>query len=75
VSEADSGGPVVFNRIGTENWQVAAVISGYRHESVAISGGAGEVATITGIIVAHDVRHAVEAIDAQGGADPACNSA
>lgn len=62
-----SGGPVVFNRPGTQDWHVAAVVSGYRTESVAVDGGAGVVPTNTGIIVGYDVCHATEAIDAHAG--------
>jgi hypothetical protein len=59
-----SGGPVVFNRPGTKDWQVVAVVSGYRTERVAVEGGAGEIPTNTGIIVGYDVRHAIAAVDA-----------
>ena len=59
-----SGGPVVFNRSGTKDWHVAAVVSGYRTERVAVVGGVGEVSTNTGIIVAYDISHAVDSIDA-----------
>ncbi len=59
-----SGGPVVFCKQGTTDWQVAAVVSGYQSEQVAIIGGTGAVPTNTGIIVAYDITYAVEAIDA-----------
>ncbi|MGI9016641.1 MAG: hypothetical protein ACR2HR_05975 [Euzebya sp.] len=59
-----SGGPVVFNKAGTTEWHVAAIISGYRTELVAVNGSAGRVPINTGIIVRYDVCHAVAAIDA-----------
>lgn len=59
-----SGGPVVFNRSGTNDWHVAAVVSGYRTERVAVHGGSGEVPINTGIIVGYDICHAVAAMDA-----------
>lgn len=58
-----SGGPVVFNRHGSVEWQVVAVVSGYRVEQVSVAGGAGLVPMNTGIVVAYDIKHAIEAID------------
>ena len=58
-----SGGPVVFCKSGTQDWHVAAVVSGYRTEEIAVHGTAGFVPVNTGIILAYDIRHAIEAID------------
>lgn len=58
-----SGGPVVFCAVGTTRWHVAGVVSGYRTQAVAVDGGEGAVPMNTGIVVAYDIRHAVEAID------------
>lgn len=61
-----SGGPVVFQNSGTSTWQVLGVVSGYRTEHVAIAGGSGTVPTNTGIIVAYDIKHAIDAIELDG---------
>ncbi|UNN05266.1 S1 family peptidase [Rhodococcus opacus] len=58
-----SGGPVVFNRLGTDDWQVLGVVSGYRTQAVAVADGAGHVPTNSGIILAYGINHAVESID------------
>jgi len=59
-----SGGPVVFCKSGTRSWSVAGIVSGYLPDAVDVVGGAGgTVSTNTGIIVAHQIRHAVDAID------------
>ena len=62
-----SGGPVVFQRSGGDmvtGWHVAAVVTGYQCEPApnvenkeAERGWAN-----TGIVIAHDVKHALEAI-------------
>jgi hypothetical protein len=62
-----SGGPVVFKQGGSDSWHVAAVVSGYRAEHVGVHGGEGAVPVNTGIIVAHDIAAAVEAIDHSAG--------
>jgi S1-C subfamily serine protease len=62
-----SGGPVVFCRQGTQDWHVAGVVSSYWTEQVSVVGGVGTVEANTGIIVAYDIRHAVEAIDSSTG--------
>lgn len=58
-----SGGPVVFCKNWATDWHVAAVVSGYRTERLAVEGDAGEVPMNTGIIVAYDVQHGIDAID------------
>ena len=59
-----SGGPVLFRNVGTQEWHVAAVVTGYLHENVQVQKTAGIVSVNTGIILAHDIRHAIESIDA-----------
>ena len=60
-----SGGPVVFCRNGTTHWQVMTIVSGYLSEkNKVVDGGSGAVLANTGIIVANDIRYAVESIDA-----------
>ena len=59
-----SGGPVVFCRMGTQDWHVAGIVSGYRTESVSVRGGAGEIPINTGIVLAYDIAHGIESIDA-----------
>jgi hypothetical protein len=59
-----SGGPVVFNRQGSSDWHVVAVVHGYRFEDIPVKGAPGSVPMNTGIIVSYDIRHAVDAIDA-----------
>lgn len=58
-----SGGPVVFQREGTSQWNVAAVVSGFLTEEIAIAGSPLAVPANTGIILAYDVHHAIDAID------------
>ena len=65
-----SGGPVVFNRggVGNVNWQVMGIVTGYVTQEIAVAGGlpglAGLVPTNSGIIMAYDIKHATDAIDA-----------
>ena len=59
-----SGGPVVFNRQGSREWRVAAVVSGYLTEELAVNGGAGSISANTGIVLGYDIQHALDSIDA-----------
>jgi len=58
-----SGGPVVFNRNGTQDWHVMAVVSSHAAEVLAVEDGIGTVSVNTGIINAYDIGFAVDAID------------
>lgn len=58
-----SGGPVVFNKSGTKDWHVAAVVSGYLPERIDVVEGEGVVPVNTGIVLAYDIAAAVDAID------------
>ncbi len=69
-----SGGPVVFRRGNTNEFRVAGVIRGYKHEMVPVlkkedlndpAAKAFEdlyTRANTGIVVAYDIKHIVEAI-------------
>jgi hypothetical protein len=65
-----SGGPVIFNRDGdSQHPQVCAVIAGFRRETQPVFQGTVELSDVTaaansGIIVATDIMHAREAIEA-----------
>lgn len=60
-----SGGPVVFNKLGTRDWHVAAVIVSYHVESTRVEGTArGMVPMNAGILYGHDIGHACDAINA-----------
>ena len=64
-----SGGPVVFCPPGRKEFQVAAVVSGYRWASAPVRDHEDRDAEFhlrenTGIVVAYDVREAVELIRA-----------
>ena len=66
-----SGGPVVFTNIETDEFHLAGVVSGYRSESLVVHDDKDvpttlEVDVNTGIVLAHDIVHAVEAIDSYG---------
>ncbi len=58
-----SGGPVVFNKIGTKDWHVMSVVSAYRTEQISVVGGTGAVPANTGIVITYDIRHAVDSIE------------
>ena len=64
-----SGGPVVFQIPGSNDFKVAAVISGYRvgYERVVINDEEQELPYNTGLTIAHDLRNAISAITATAG--------
>ncbi len=61
-----SGGPVVWTEVGSNEYKVAVVISGYRYENEPVY--VGEEATAmayrynTGIIIAYAIEHATDLI-------------
>lgn len=62
-----SGGPVAFQKQGSdpgEGWCAAAVVSGYAPEPVRMEGthGIPEVQVNAGIVIAYDIRHALDII-------------
>jgi S1-C subfamily serine protease len=63
-----SGGPVVFQDLSDHKWKVMAVVQGYRPEAAKLRIGKTEVDTKilvnSGILVAYDIKYAVDAIDA-----------
>jgi hypothetical protein len=67
-----SGGPVVFNRPGTADWHVFAVVRGYPSELLEVKvnpndddePAMGYVKANTGIILAYDIDNAIRDIDA-----------
>ena len=66
-----SGGPVVFTPVGRPKgeWRVAAIVSGYESEKIPLRMPDGKqtglwVASNTGIVRAHGIMHALDAIDA-----------
>jgi len=64
VNEGFSGGPVVYNMIGSDQWWVAAVVAGFMSAPVPVRGGPGRVDINAGIVEAHDIGHALDAINA-----------
>jgi S1-C subfamily serine protease len=62
-----SGGPVVFQDLSDHKWKVMAVVQGYQNETAKVRVGKNEVNTNilvnSGILVAYDIRYALEAID------------
>jgi hypothetical protein len=70
-----SGGPVVFYPPGSNMLHVAGVISGYRIDPLEVvdeerPDWRAVVEANSGIIVAHGIGHATEAIDAHRGSRP-----
>lgn len=63
-----SGGPVIYSPPGTRDFRVAGVISGYRYENEPIFEGDTPTPLAyrynTGIIIAYNIRHAVDLIRA-----------
>jgi hypothetical protein len=61
-----SGGPIVWTRSGENNYNVAAVVSGYRYEDEPVYAGDEPTSLAyrynTGIIIAYDIQHATELI-------------
>ena len=53
-----SGGPVFYCKVGTQDWRVGAVVSGY----FSTTTGSGDVPTNTGILIAYDIAYAVDSI-------------
>lgn len=66
-----SGGPVVFQSRGSDEFKVAAVVSGYRlgYETVVLNGEETELGYNSGLTIAYDLRNAVRAISAIAGAN------
>ena len=60
-----SGGPVVFqkNSNSKNEFCVAVVVKGDTREKIPVVGGAGEVYLNAGIVVSHDISHAIDAIN------------
>jgi S1-C subfamily serine protease len=62
-----SGGPVVFKSLDSNDYKVAAVISGYRYTNEPIFNGAKELPLVyrhnTGIIFAYGIKHATDLIN------------
>jgi len=62
-----SGGPVVFKCQGTNEFHVAAIISGYRYTEEPIFQDSTTVPLVyrynTGIILAYDISHAIAVIN------------
>jgi hypothetical protein len=63
-----SGGPVVYKRLTSDDWCVASVISGYRFANEPVYQGVSDSGLVyrenTGIIVSHNISHAMEIINA-----------
>lgn len=63
-NEGFSGGPVFYCQLGVRKWRVGAVVTGY----FSAPSGSDNVPANTGILIAYDIIHAVESIDAFVGA-------
>lgn len=63
-----SGGPVIFMEDGTVNYKIAGIVSGYRYDwaDTIIDGTLTPMKSRvnTGIIIAHDISHALDMIRA-----------
>lgn len=63
-----SGGPVIFWDRAQNKWKILGVIKGYRPEPAKVLIGGKEVDTTilvnSGILIAYDIEHALQAIDA-----------
>jgi S1-C subfamily serine protease len=63
-----SGGPIVYQSVDDKQWRIAAVVRGYLTDTAKQNVGGklvdSSVLMNSGIIVAYDIRHAVEAINA-----------